>query len=46
MTRVKEMMALVNLERVEDTSTSVMGDGLQRKGGGVEVTARVEPAVG
>ena len=30
------MMALVNLERVEDANASVMGTGLQRQGRGVE----------
>ena len=30
-TRVEEMMALVNLKRVEDAKPSVMGDGLQRQ---------------
>ena len=33
-TRVEEMMALVNLERVEDDNASVIVDGLQRKGRG------------
>ena len=29
-TRVEDMMALVNLERVEDANVSVIGAGLQR----------------
>ena len=33
-TRVEEMMTLVNLERVEDANASVMGAMLQRQGRG------------